>query len=262
MSAQIDVLHSGIGTTSLLNQHCSTLTAFVHSVKTTPCSMRPQLAESFTYCHMTVGLLVSRTFKLALLDLMNVLLFPLGVICCMHYMLIRQVNDGAYSKTNVECLQGGSGVVAELSHTRADQDGQSVAMNDTGCFVKNRFVLRMIHYKMDSAAPFLKTTKKYLNPAMWQCLWAHHIAPVTEMISCNDEDELVQFLDQSITNGTVTRETQSQQEKGSTKETHTPQAALRHPTMNYSAPRHCRTVRWGDFDPILTNLVMLLMVPI
>ena len=91
-------------------------------------------------------------------------------------------------------------VVAELSHTRADQDGQSVAMNDTGCFVKNRFVLRMIHYKMDSAAPFLKITKKYLNPAMWQCLWAHYIAPDTEMISSSDEDELVQFLDQSITN--------------------------------------------------------------
>lgn len=63
-----------------------------------------------------------------------------------------------------------------------------------GSTERHAFRSRMIHYKLTQPAPFLKMTKRHLNPAMWQYLWAHKISPDITKESSSDEGEFSEFL--------------------------------------------------------------------
>ncbi|KAI0221827.1 hypothetical protein LSAT2_026915, partial [Lamellibrachia satsuma] len=59
-----------------------------------------------------------------------------------------------------------------------------------------------IHYKLNVPAPFLKMTKRQLNPAMWQVLWSHLISPGVQCQSSSDEEEFREYLKKSASSRT------------------------------------------------------------
>lgn len=66
---------------------------------------------------------------------------------------------------------------------------------DGGALERQAFATRMIEYKFQKPAGFLKMAKKPLNPAMWKELFATHMYPTTDDDSTSGDDELCDFLD-------------------------------------------------------------------
>lgn len=66
---------------------------------------------------------------------------------------------------------------------------------DGGALERQAFATRMIEYKFQKPAGFLKMAKKPLNPAMWKELFAKHMYPADADESTSGDDELCDFLD-------------------------------------------------------------------
>ena len=71
-----------------------------------------------------------------------------------------------------------------------------------GSTERDAFRSSMIHYKLNVPAPFLKITKRQLNPAMWKVLWADMISPNIQCQSSSDEDEFREYLKKSANSKT------------------------------------------------------------
>ncbi|KAI0231278.1 hypothetical protein LSAT2_018359, partial [Lamellibrachia satsuma] len=71
-----------------------------------------------------------------------------------------------------------------------------------GSTERDAFRSRMIHYRLTTPATFLKMTKKQLNPAMWQLLWAHKISPDIQKESSSDEGKFRDYLNEATKNKT------------------------------------------------------------
>ena len=65
---------------------------------------------------------------------------------------------------------------------------------DGGALEKQAFASRMIEYKFQKPAGFLKMAKKPLNPGIWRQLFSKHAYPDTDDGSSSSDDELVDFL--------------------------------------------------------------------
>ena len=65
---------------------------------------------------------------------------------------------------------------------------------DGGALERQAFASRMIEYRFEKPAGFLKMAKKPLNPGIWRELFAKHVYPTVEDGSSSSDDELVDYL--------------------------------------------------------------------